>query len=259
MFGIKSIYFRSHTVRVKSLVGLFSTVPSNEVFVPKQLNVYGNIRSQPSRSVLFLLNETKIQHVFHQLNNRDGEHRKAEYKSIIPTQLLPSILTADGMTLGEGAAILQYLVDRYDLKDWTSTDVNERAQINFWLHWNHTNTRNGTMKVLVPEILFPPKENVASILEKGQKAVARHCKFISKHLESQGTKFLVSNKPTIADLMILPELDQLSKDGYRLFDYSPYPRIEQYIADMRAALPTYDDNFRPVAEKGAELAAQRSK
>jgi glutathione S-transferase len=238
----------------------FSSAVVSEVLVPNKLNLYGNPRSQPTRSVLMLLREAKIEHVFHQLNNREGEHRKPEYKNVLPAGLLPSIVTTDGIALGEGAAILQYLVDRYDIKEYTSTDVNTRARINFWLHWNHTNTRNGTMKILVPEILYPPKTDIEATLAKGQKAHVRNCKFITKHLEESGNKFLAtSSAPSIADLMIVPELDQLSAKGYRLFDYTPFPRIEQYISDVRAAVRSYDETFLPVVEKGEELAALKAR
>ena len=258
MFALKKIQLsKGVKITLKTSHSAFLSTSSVEPNVPNKLNVYGNIRSQPTRSVIFLLQEAKVDHVFHQLNNREGEHKKPEYKKFIKAGLLPSIYTEDGMALGEGAAILQYLVDRYDLKDWKASSLNESAQINFWLHWNHTNTRNGTMQILVPEFILPPKTNVEATLAKGQKAHTRNCKFITKHLEESGTKFLVSDKPTIADLMILPELDQLSQQGYRLFDYSPFPRIEQYMADLRSALPSYDENLKPVAEKGAEIAKVR--
>eukprot|EP01034_Spumella_vulgaris_P029997 gene29997-37142_t len=206
-----------------------------------------------------LLRDAKIEFEFHKLNNREGEHRKPEYKNVIPAGLLPSIVTTDGVALGEGAAILQYLVDRYDLKDWTSSDVNTKAQINFWLHWNHTNTRNGTMKILVPEILYPPKTDIEATLAKGQKAHVRNCKFITNHLAQSGTKFLTtSTKPTIADLMIVTELDQLSARGYRLFDYTPFPVIEKYISDVRSAVRSYEETFQPVVEVGEQIAEMRA-
>eukprot|EP01032_Pedospumella_encystans_P011660 gene11660-13546_t len=234
----------------------FSSISTSDSMpIPNKLNLYGNTRSQPTRSVLLLLRDANVDHVFHHVDNLAGEHKNPKFKKILPAGLLPSIVTDSGVPIGEGAAILQYLVDRYNLLDWTSSNVVERAQINFWLHWNHTNTRNGTMQILVPEILYPPPpEKAAAILAKGQKTHTRTCTFLCRHFQASGNKFLVNSKhPSIADLMIVTELDQLSHRGYNLFDYLPFLRIEQYIEDVRGAVRSYDETFQPVADKGAEI------
>jgi hypothetical protein len=78
-------------------------------------------------------------------------------------------------------------------------------------------------------------------------------------LDETGNKFLATSSfPSIADLMIVTELDQLSSKGYRLFDYTPFPRIEQYIADVRGAVRSYDETFQPIVEIGEELAALKA-
>jgi len=244
----KSIY------AVASRHGVSTVVSNHPLLVPNTLNLYGNPISQPTRAVLMLLREAKIDHVFHKVNNHAGEHRKPEYKLLLPAGLLPSLVNEKGVTLGEGAAILQYLVDRYHLSEWTSADPMTRAHISFWLHWNHTNTRNGTMQVLVPEILYPPPaDKAAAILAKGQRAHARTCTFLTRHFHESGNKFLVGNTPTIADLMIVTELDQLSSRGFNIFDYTTFPRIEQYIADVKEKVSCYEMTFLPVVEMKAEI------
>jgi glutathione S-transferase len=60
------------------------------------------------------------------------------------------------------------------------------------------------------------------------------------------SKFVASEEhPTIADLFLLPELDQLGGDfhmGECLFDWSPYPNVERYVMDLIHVLPSYAQN-----------------
>jgi glutathione S-transferase len=77
---------------------------------------------------------------------------------------------------------------------------------------------------------------------------------LNNHFATGGTKFLVGNKhPTIADILLLPELDQISKSGCDLFDFSPYPLVEKYMEDLKQSLRSYEVNFQPVKEVPEEF------
>ena len=53
-----------------------------------------------------------------------------------------------------------------------------------------------------------------------------------------------TTSPTIADLLLLPELDQLEVAG--LFDYTPYGNVVAYMASLRLVLVSYEANIAPV-------------
>ena len=60
-------------------------------------------------------------------------------------------------------------------------------------------------------------------------------------------KFLCSsNKPTIADLLLIPEIDQVSKEAFNLFDYSPYPNVLRWMENIRETVPSYAANFKNI-------------
>ena len=107
-----------------------------------KLKVYGFALSQPTRSVLMLLKEGNIDFDFIIVNALKGENRRPEFKKISPTGLVPTITDTDNdFTLSESGAILQYVAEKYKILPLYPQDITEKAKINFWLHWNHTNSR----------------------------------------------------------------------------------------------------------------------
>ena len=131
-------------------------------------------------------------------------------------------------------AISRGLHDFYPEKD-----VVARARIDQWMHWHHGATRMGTLAHAMPALL-----GVAAA-ENSEAKYVGGMQVLEKALEASSTGF-VAETPTmsVADLLLLPELDQLSPDGFDLFDYSAYPRVQEYISKMQAALPkSYEKNF----------------
>merc|ERR1719203_2680811 len=92
-----------------------------------------------------------------------------------------------------------YIAEANKLTDWYPEDAKEQAKVNFWLHWNHTNTRHSTLDMIAK-------------FTKGQKinttVIKKSLDFMEARLGAAGP-FLAGAKPTIADLFILPEIDQI--------------------------------------------------
>ena len=70
--------------------------------------------------------------------------------------------------------------------------------------------------------------------------------FLNEHL-GHSTFVASDSHPTIADLMLVPEIDQLTSEGFALFDYSPYPNIVRYLQSVKSSVSSYDEVFAPVA------------
>lgn len=47
--------------------------------------------------------------------------------------------------------------------------------------------------------------------------------------------------------MIISEIDQLTNEGFALFDYSPYPNVVRYLQSVKTAVSSYDEVFAPIA------------
>ena len=170
----------------------------------QSITLYGAKYSQPSRSILLLLNELKHPYEFILVDPIKGETRTPDFRKLNPTGLVPCVKITrnnESFVLSESAAILQYICNCYNLHNYYPCEPKERSSVDFWLSWHHHNTRNSTMKILLPYVF----KN--SIPEDAVKGFKKSLKFMEAHLEKNNTKFLSSNNHiTIADLLVLPEL-----------------------------------------------------
>jgi glutathione S-transferase len=149
--------------------------------------------------------------------------------------------------LGESAAILQYLAESRNVTHYNPQDAKTKAQINSFLHWNHLNSRSSTKRVLVTS-LFPPKIEPLEALKNGVKEFKRSVDFIESHLSTSSSKFLVGDTPTLADLTIITEFDQISPEAFNLFDYSGHPNVTKWMNNCKLGIASYDEIFQPVKE-----------
>lgn len=139
------------------------------------------------------------------------------------------------MKLAEGSAIIIYLAESNNLSEWYPTDPKARAKVNQWMYWHQTGTRKSARNVFAPTLFGVGNVDTTEF--------ATSLTLLESVLGS--SKFVASSDhPTVVDLMILPELDQLKMDffGTELFDYSPYPNVVRYMADLEAILPSYAEN-----------------
>lgn len=219
--------------------------------IPKAaLKIYGSEISQPTRSLFFLCQENKIDYELIQVDPLKGDTRKQEFRKAFPTGQVP-VIDDNGFKLGESAAILTYLCEKHQLQNWFPLqNIQQQALVNFWMHWHHSNTRSGTMKVMVKAIFPPPKGvTVEEAIAPGLKEFGKSMKFIESSFASQPRKFLCGNEPTIADLLILPEIDQHYPEASGIVDFTPYPNVQQWVSELRQSLPSYAQNYAPVVER----------
>merc|ERR1711862_385618 len=206
----------------------------------RKIQLYGFPLSQPTRSVLFLLSEAEIPYEFNVINPLSGECKEPSYLKINPAGLVPCIVDRD-LTVGESGAILTYLAESRFLDSWYPSNPAVRAKIQFWMQWHHSGTRTSTMRVLFP--VFMKKDG-----PEGVSVFTKNVEFLEARLgESGEDKFVAGTvQPTIADLMLLPELDQL--EGFKLFDYTPYPNVSKYLERCKGALKSYAENYKVVTD-----------
>ena len=207
------------------------------------LHVYGFEVSQPTRSVLLLCTEGKLNWELHQ--TFPPQAQEASYLAINPEGAVPALVDGD-LKLSEGAAILIHIAETRGLKDWYPSDAHVRAKVNQWLHWHHTASRGATTKALVP-LIFKQDKAAADAYLNGD------FKYVLDRLEHQlkETDFLAGPHKTIADLMILTELDQLKFLHIADNALEGHPKVQAWMARLTAEMPTYAENVA-TAQKVAQ-------
>mmetsp|Transcript_26854 Transcript_26854/g.38544 ORF Transcript_26854/g.38544 Transcript_26854/m.38544 type:complete len:150 (+) Transcript_26854:1872-2321(+) len=89
----------------------------------KTMKLYYFPLSQPSRSVLLLIKEAKIDCEVITVDLMKGEHKKPEYLAVNPLGLVPSIVDDDGFVLCESGAVLTYLAESRSLTEWLPLQI----------------------------------------------------------------------------------------------------------------------------------------
>jgi len=235
-----------HAAAMSAAVRRLSSTPG------ASLKLYGFPMSQPVRSVLLLCHSADIKYEFVLVNALRGEHLKPDFKKKHPAGLLPAIEEEGLGVLGESTAILQYLAETRGLEKWYPKDPVARAKINFWMGWHAANTRTCTSG-LIRNKMFPPKDG------KGPELIAAATKNLSKSLAFMNdrlamSKYLASDAhPTLADILLLPELDQHGPEAFNMLDFTKHPHVQRWMKDLAAGLPTYSAVFEPVVKTYAAI------
>jgi hypothetical protein len=99
--------------------------------------------------------------------------------------------------------------------------------------------------VLVP-ILFQLPPNL-----DGKAAFTKSIEFLNNHL-GKNAFVAGTDAATLADLFILPELDQLEwmPDA---FDFNQFPHVQRYVAALKSAIKSYDLHSSPARAIAASL------
>lgn len=207
------------------------------------LKLFFDSFSQPSRAVLLLLHANRVPYEASLIKIAQAEHRTNEdFVRVNPAKKVPA-MDDNGFWLFESSAIMQYLVKQYKLPDhWYPVDTKQRAKIDEYLSWHHTNLRIGAGHTIFHKILYPSmtgKEPDKKRVEESKTMLAKSLSLIESYF-LKGNKFISSEEISIADLQALCELTQFCITG--VDPWEGKPRITQWMADCKKELePHYED------------------
>jgi glutathione S-transferase len=217
-----------------------------------KLTLYAVPLSQPARSVSLLLAAANIDHDYQSVNLRE---KPAEFVARFPAGKVPALSDGD-FTLEEAAAILVYLAEtRASAKKFGGQNAQERAKINQYLHWNHTNTRTGTRTLVFPALFLgkTPDDLKADI--EAFKAGA----LTALNARLADNKFVAgTDNLSIADLFLLPEIDQFTYLPLPV-DVASFEHIGRWLNDVKSALgDVYPANLKAATDLLAQLQAAKA-
>jgi len=144
-----------------------------------------------------------------------------DYLSIYALGMVPLLRLEDGRLLPEGAAILQYIANRYPNAGLAPRDDLERAHLQQWLCFIGTELHKGLFIPLFDKSLSDDAKTNAR--KKGQSRLA----YLGDHLN--GREFLL-DRFTVADAYLYTVLNWAATTHV---DLSPYPAITSYHARLQ--------------------------
>ena len=112
-----------------------------------ELEIYLDWMSQPCRAIIALCMFNNIKFTVKEVRLMKGEHKRPEYLKISPQGKVPAIREIrrdDEFVLVESHAIMRYLCNtRKCAPNWYPEDPRDRALVDRYLDWHHSNLRQG--------------------------------------------------------------------------------------------------------------------
>jgi glutathione S-transferase len=224
------------------------------------IRFYFDLLSQPSRALYIFMRLNNVPFEAKSVALRKGEHQGPEYKQINPFGLVP-VIDDDNFKLTESAAILKYIIRKFDLPDhwFPQSNLKKQARIEEYLHWHHFNTRANCAQ-LFQQLFIIPKMTGQPI---NQDRVRKCREGVTKMVGQLESYFLKSNpyiggdELSIADLLGICELMQLyacQENGL----YEKSPVVKSWMEKVKQETNPYFDEAHKVVYRTHEVYSQVS-
>ncbi|XP_015791552.1 glutathione S-transferase 1 isoform X1 [Tetranychus urticae] len=189
------------------------------------LQLYYDNLSPPSRVVRILVKEIGLDVEEKQVNLMAGDHMKPEFLAINPFHCVPTLVD-DGYALWESRSIITYLVDKFAPgHSLYPTDLQKRATVNRWLHWDSGTFYASLNAYYVP--LFYGKPYQPASLESFKKAATA----LDDSLKN--TKYVAGDELSVADIPITVTLTLATAIG---IDTGELKNVEKWLKQVETDL-----------------------
>lgn len=210
------------------------------------VKLYFDHLSQPSRAIIAFCKMAKIPHEPIEIRLNKKANLTEDFKKINPFQKVP-VIDDGGFLLFESHAILQYLASKYNAEDpYYPKDLQQRARVDCYLHWHHSNTRICTrLFQLAFSNAFHHPVNYDKATE--EKNVAKALSELNDHF-LKGKKFLINDKNmTIADISAACELSQLLYIDYDISKFGDLKRWFDHMMSYKEMKEAHETFFKLMA------------
>ena len=198
------------------------------------LTLYGVPFSQPVRAVMWLLCFKRAPFEMALTNpgsKGDTGSRNPAYLAFNPGGTIPTIREPDtGFALGEAHAILCYLCNKHGWNDLYPTSPQQRARVDWYLHFHHRNVREAS------GLVAPKIRKDLNIPEAAQQAARNTFTAALGAIDGgwlANDRYMAGGDLTIADFAAYVEIGQLQPCFTNLYDFSPFPNVQRWLDEMR--------------------------
>jgi maleylpyruvate isomerase len=212
--------------------------------------LYEYWRSSASYRVRIALNLKQINATRVFVHLREGAQREAPFRELNPAGLIPVWREADGFTLSQSLAIIEYLDETFPDPPLMPPEPRLRAacrEISYTIACDiHPLGNIGVLETLAKDYCV----DSASRIAWAQRWIARGFSTIEARLASVAGRHAIGDQITLADICLTPQLYNARRFG---LDLSPYPRIVEVDAAARRlpAFETAAPERQPDADRNA--------
>jgi len=213
--------------------------------------LYGVPFSQPVRAVMWLMlyKQAPFQMVLINPGSKgDNGSRNPDFLAKNPGGTIPTLEEPDsGFVLGEAHAIMSYLCNSNNWSDVYPTAPQERARVDWYLNYHHRNVRDASLGLVAPKI-----RKDLDIPEATQLAARATLTNALRSLDTgwlASANYITGDTLTIADFAAYVELGQLQPQFTNVYDFSPFPRVQAWLARMQQ-IDGHDDVHVVLQELG---------
>ena len=166
-----------------------------------------------------------------------GEQKGEPYLSLNPNASIPAMTDGD-FTLWESNAMLQYAADKFGSDAAYPRDLQTRADINRWLHWEGSTWFPSCYVFLVENCVKPLLGGAPDPAVLDAQAVQFHklAGILDKRLADR--QWIAGNGPTIADIVLAAPMHL---HGWQRLPISDHPNLRRWLTDSVEKLPCWQE------------------
>ncbi len=196
-------------------------------------------RSTAAYRVRIALNFKQIEHELVPVNLLTAEHKQAEFQQFNPAGLIPT-LSVGQEVLTQSLVILEYLEEAHPQPPLLPSESLARAQVRALAHNIacdiHPLNNLRVLKYLVSDLAVDEERKLRWYhhwLKQGFDGIEENLKRFGSNGE-----FCYGNKPTLADVCLIPQVYNANRFEFALDDYPLIQSINQHCL----SLPAFDQS-----------------
>lgn len=195
--------------------------------MPAAYTLYGSFLSAPTYKVGLMLSLSGLAFDYRHVDLAKGEHKGPDFLKLNRYGQVP-VLVHGGLSLCQANTILEYLAEQTG--KFAGSNPEERQRIREWLVWETDRLEPGVSRTRFFERFAKPDAAVMEYMRKNGEAG-----FGVLNGLLEGKRFLVGERPTIADIGVLGAIIHMAEGK---FDATTWPNVKAWW-DRVAALPGF--------------------
>lgn len=141
-----------------------------------------------------------------------------------------------------------YLCNKHGWHDLYPTEPEQRAKVDWYLHYHHRNVRDASIGLVAPKIR--KDLNIPEATQLAARAtLARALQTLDSNLLSH-SRYLTGSQLTLADFAAYVEIGQLQPCFMNLYDFAPFPNVRRWLGEMKK-VDAHDDVHTVLVGLGA--------